>query len=350
MATQTIKSFIDQILDDLGEPISGSGFWDRPDVRETISLVQREITLETENLLVITPTIEPSANDTEITIDEDGNLLRIVDGYRLETTEGPIAVYTREQIEKYDYQWKTRTGSLVLALMTDIADEGRAMIYPKIDNANNDIVVWFIKLAKEITTDEVIKASGDASSQLTLWSLTGVTLRNTNVFRLYWDLSDTAGTRTVSLYKASGKASGDLVAQGTLSGDGSITLSAQNSSGLSGSVTVAYSTDDTDSANTLDLAYIEIPSIDIPCLKAGVKAILYDMESDGKDKAKTQLYRTMYGFDYTGGGNHMGLLKAIKNRLRKKRQGTHHVFHRRRDIGDGGDLIRVVINDTAIVP
>lgn len=340
MAVQTVKSLIDQILDDLGEPIEGSGFWDRVDVREAINLVQREITLETENLLVLTPTIEPSVNDTEITIDSDGNMKRIVEGYRLETTEAPIAVYTREQIEKYDYQWKTRTGSLVLALITDIADEGKAIIYPSPDNADNDIVVWFIKIAREVLTDEVIKENGDASNQLATWSLSGVTLKNTNVFTLYWDLSDVASTRTVSLYKASGKASGDKVAEGSRSGDGTITLAEQNSSGLSGSVVVTYTTDDTDSANTLDLAYIEIPSIDISCLRYGVKNRLFDMETDGKNAQKAKYYLGLY----------INAKDGIKERIRKKRQGTHFTFHRRRNIGDGSELSGVVIDNTAIIP
>ncbi len=320
----TVKDLINQILDDFGEDLSGSGFWDRPDVREAISLVQREITLETENLLVVTPTIEPAANDTEITIESDGNLLRIVDGYRLQTTEESVAVYTREQIEYKDSKWKTRTGGLVLALISDIlADEGKVGIYPIPDNANNDLIVWFIKLAKEITTDEVIKENGDAGDQLSLWNLTGVTLQNTNVFRLYWELSDIAGTRTVSLYKAPGKASTDLVAQGTKAGDGSITLSAQNSSGLSGSVTAAYTVNDIDSANTLELAYIEIPSIDIPYLRYGVKARLLDMETNGKDAKKSQYYMNLY----------LNGKETIKNRIEKKRAGTYNTIKRRSAYG-----------------
>jgi hypothetical protein len=44
-----------------------------------------------------------------------------------------------------------------------------------------------------------------------------------------------------------------LVAQGSRVGDGSITLTAQNLSGLSGTVAVAYTGDDTDAGNSLEL-------------------------------------------------------------------------------------------------
>jgi hypothetical protein len=94
--------------------------------------------------------------------------------------------------------------------------------------------------------------AGDASNQCSAWSLTGADLNNTNGGALYWKLVDAAGTRTVSLYKNSDGAAGNLVAQGSRSGDGAITLTEQNSSGLAGSVTVTYSGDDTTlAANTL---------------------------------------------------------------------------------------------------
>jgi len=54
---------------------------------------------------------------------------------------------------------------------------------------------------------------------------------------------------TVSAYKDSAKT--QLVAQGTASAFGSVTLTAQNGSGLSGSVTAASAGTDTDSGNTL---------------------------------------------------------------------------------------------------
>lgn len=86
--------------------------------------------------------------------------------------------------------------------------------------------------------------AGDYANQCSNWVINGSTASNTNAGVLYWKLTDSAGTHTVSVYKDSGMASGALVASGT-GRDGSITLSEQNSSGLSGSVTVAYKSNDT---------------------------------------------------------------------------------------------------------
>lgn len=100
---------------------------------------------------------------------------------------------------------------------------------------------------------------GDSAAQCSNWALYGVTLRNTSAGRLYWTLTNSGSDRTVSLYSrknhdtvANNYFSADnLVAQGTLSGDGTVTLTAQNGSGISGSVDVAYTADDTDQSNIL---------------------------------------------------------------------------------------------------
>ena len=111
---------------------------------------------------------------------------------------------------------------------------------------------WFRFCVRVATTPgSVEKLYGDSGSQLSALSLTGADASNTNAGVLYWTFADAAGTRTVSIYKDSAKGAGDLVAQGSRSGDGVITLAEQNASGLSGSVTVAYSGDDTDSGNTI---------------------------------------------------------------------------------------------------
>jgi hypothetical protein len=84
------------------------------------------------------------------------------------------------------------------------------------------------------------------SGQLTGWSLAGVK-RFTNCypaeFRPTWgmldcSLTDAGGTRTVVLSMR-----GLTVAQGSRVGDGAITLAEANDSGISGSVTVAYTGD-----------------------------------------------------------------------------------------------------------
>jgi hypothetical protein len=97
-----------------------------------------------------------------------------------------------------------------------------------------------------------VTEAGDASNQMSAWSLTGGDLGNTNAGVLYWKLTWADTTATVSLYKNSDGAAGNLVAQGS-GAAGSVALSEQNSSGLSGTVTVAAKVGDdaTLAANTL---------------------------------------------------------------------------------------------------
>jgi len=96
----------------------------------------------------------------------------------------------------------------------------------------------------------------DGASQLSLPSILGVKFTNSNANNsiegmsdLYWTLVDSGGTRTFSLYKESAHTT--LVAQGSRVGDGVLNFTEQNSSGISGSVTVAYTTDDSDVGNIL---------------------------------------------------------------------------------------------------
>jgi hypothetical protein len=94
----------------------------------------------------------------------------------------------------------------------------------------------------------------DGSQQLGCWKLNGATADNSaSYYRWYWTLEDAAGTRTVKLYKNADKAAGNLVAQGSRVGDGFLTLAQANGSGLSGSVYVTYSADDTDAENIVTL-------------------------------------------------------------------------------------------------
>lgn len=92
--------------------------------------------------------------------------------------------------------------------------------------------------------------SGDTANQLNNWQLSGVTANNSDGYKLYWNLSDLLGGQpNVELYKTSAGVLEDRVAVGSRTGNGLITLSESNSSGVSGSVTVVYSADDTDLAN-----------------------------------------------------------------------------------------------------
>lgn len=133
-------------------------------------------------------------------------------------------------------------------------------IVPLGDSADSSIDISWQQNLWESTRSNRLKVNvtpvpdyfsyGD-SGQLTSWSLTGVS-RNDNVkpylFRPTWGitqltLTNTAGTRTVTLL-----IDGTPVASGSRVGNGSITLSAVNSSGLTGSVTVTYTGDVTSNA------------------------------------------------------------------------------------------------------
>ncbi len=109
-------------------------------------------------------------------------------------------------------------------------------------------------------SDYVIEMAeaGDAADQLDNWVIEGANPGNTDAGVLYWKLTDTAGTRTVDLYKNSDGLEENKVASGSLAGDGTITLAAVNDSGLTGAVDVAYTADDTDlAANTLTFGTLD---------------------------------------------------------------------------------------------
>jgi len=93
-----------------------------------------------------------------------------------------------------------------------------------------------------------IEEFGDVDSQLSSWSLSGVEFEtNTDVDGLIYVSLDYNGvdTYTVSLFKDSGRT--EKVAEGTTgSSTGTVSLSEQNDSGLSGLVNLDYSNDSTD--------------------------------------------------------------------------------------------------------
>ena len=91
---------------------------------------------------------------------------------------------------------------------------------------------------------QVAEAWGD-SAQLSAWSLVGLSRFATSrpgalktQAKVDVTIADVAGTRTVTL-----SVGGTTVASGSRVGNGVITLAAQNNSGLSGSVTIAYTAD-----------------------------------------------------------------------------------------------------------
>lgn len=98
-----------------------------------------------------------------------------------------------------------------------------------------------------------ISEEGDGSNQLATWSFEGLALSNTNIFRLYWNLTNSGTTRTIDLYKNSTKDSDSKIASGNRNGDGIISFTAVASSNLTGNVTVAYSGDDTSGGNNITI-------------------------------------------------------------------------------------------------
>jgi len=105
------------------------------------------------------------------------------------------------------------------------------------------------------TTAYSISEAGDGATQMSGWSVTGETDDNTNDGILYWALTNPSGTvRRLKIYKSSSGGTANLVAQGDVTGDGVVTCTSRNGSGLTVVATVAYTEDDeTISANTIDL-------------------------------------------------------------------------------------------------
>lgn len=149
-----------------------------------------------------------------------------------------------------------------------------------------------IAIASAISAASVAEA-GDASDQLSSWVIAGATSSNTNAFVLYYSLTNSGTTRTVDIYKNSDGAAGNKVATGSRDGDGIITLTASNTSGITGSVTVAYSGDDTTlAANTLTLTY--------SVTKLGTTTFAQNRFYSSGNKTFVNA-RTGYEFTYTGG-------------------------------------------------
>lgn len=134
-------------------------------------------------------------------------------------------------------------------------DQTEKIDYQIMVNGDANTYMWTggIAIASSVSALLIVEA-GDTSNELSAWAISGLNATNSNVGVLYWKLTNSVSTRTVQIYKDSGGTS--LVASGSRSGDGSITLTAQNGSGLSGSVTVAYTGDETTVASqTLTCSY-----------------------------------------------------------------------------------------------
>ena len=160
---------------------------------------------------------------------------------------------------------------------------------------DDKIYEWSGGVAVVDSVTETVTEAGDASNQLSAWSILGTTSDNTNAFVLYYGLTNSGTTRTVDVYKDSAGGASDKVATGTVDGDGTITLAEANSSGITGSVTVAYTGDDVvAAANTLTMTFT--------IKKAGTTTFKENHFYDDAGSTRTLInVRTGTEFSYTGG-------------------------------------------------
>jgi hypothetical protein len=90
---------------------------------------------------------------------------------------------------------------------------------------------------------------GDTGGQIGFVFLRNINASNSNAGVWQWELTNSGSTRTFSLYKDAAKL--QLVARGTLVGDGILIVAQQNGSGLGGYIFVTFTGNDTDIGNTL---------------------------------------------------------------------------------------------------
>jgi hypothetical protein len=107
------------------------------------------------------------------------------------------------------------------------------------------------KVVSTLTNNTNIVIYNDKYSQLSSVSITGYT------GVVYWEIKNTydstalTNTRRVRLYSSTIKSTANMVASGTRVNDGVVTLAQVNGSGVSGSVTVAYTSDTADVKNMI---------------------------------------------------------------------------------------------------
>ena len=123
---------------------------------------------------------------------------------------------------------------------------------------------------------EIIKINDDLS-QLSDIGLTGFTRATTDDLRLYAAVEFNSPDYQVKLYKNASRESGSLVASGSApESQATVTLSEENSSGISGSAKLDYSSDD-DGIELL-LGYADIS--DLQVYEASIDALLPSGEQD----------------------------------------------------------------------
>ena len=142
-------------------------------------------------------------------------------------------------------------------------------------------------LGVRLRLDRQITDVNDGSSQVGTYIINGETVDNTDKGDIYQDLTDIAGTRTLDWYKDVARTL--LVATGTRVGDGVITMSEANGSGLSGSAVIAFTVDDIDMIVKLN-PFAEGDKITIPV-------------SNDEAGALQTMFRSIFNFVFPSSGS-----------------------------------------------
>lgn len=120
-------------------------------------------------------------------------------------------------------------------------------IYPIAQTTYNNSIYDSASVWRNITL------SNDTSSSIANISLTGLTKSNVGgssgsdayYNKLYLTVTNDGTDTSIKIYKDSGLSSSDLVASGSITGtSGVVTISSENDSGITGSITVNYTTDE----------------------------------------------------------------------------------------------------------
>jgi hypothetical protein len=117
-----------------------------------------------------------------------------------------------------------------------------------------------IEDALNVISTQTVTEAGDTAAQMSLWAIYGTGAK------LFWKLTlNGAGHNEVKIY--ADQYGNNLVASGNTDGDGIVNCLPVNDSGIYVQVTVAYTADDADAANTIQLTNwdamtdIQIPGI-----------------------------------------------------------------------------------------
>lgn len=205
------------------------------------------------------------------------------------------SAYAAYDMERIDSRWFLKpTQDEIMALVRNVM-QGAAGI--RVYNGTGGTLTKGTLVY--ISGVHAILEAGDAAAQLASWSFAGVSRSNTMNGVLFWTLTNSGSTRTVNIYRNPNKLSSDLVATGSRSGDGAITLSASNSSGLTGAVTVTYTVDDTDSANRV---YVDTPKVAKADADTATTWARYVLDADISDTTTGIVWpcRVVTGIDTSG--------------------------------------------------